>query len=107
MKTVDLIPAWGRILQGHKPFLSIEITKECPLQCPGCYAYGPDHLGGSTTLRELRDAKGEALVTGVLALVRRYRPLHVSIVGVSRWSGTVSWRFCYPNWRLWAWRSCW
>ncbi|MGO8816672.1 MAG: radical SAM protein [Terriglobia bacterium] len=81
MKTVDLIPAWGRILQGHKPFLSIEITKECPLQCPGCYAYGPDHLGGSTTLRELRDAKGEALVTGVLALVRRYRPLHVSIVG--------------------------
>ena len=81
MKTVDLIPAWGRILQGQKPFLSIEITKECPLQCPGCYAYGPDHLGGLATLRELRDAKGEALVAGVLGLVRRYRPLHVSIVG--------------------------
>jgi MoaA/NifB/PqqE/SkfB family radical SAM enzyme len=81
MKTVDLIPAWGRILQGQKPFLSIEITKECPLKCPGCYAYGPDHLGGAGTLRELSDTKGEALVAGVLGLVRRFRPLHVSIVG--------------------------
>jgi MoaA/NifB/PqqE/SkfB family radical SAM enzyme len=81
MKTVDLIPAWGRILRGQKPFLSIEITKECPLKCPGCYAYGPDHLGGSTTLRELRDARGADLVAGVLGLVRRFRPLHISIVG--------------------------
>jgi MoaA/NifB/PqqE/SkfB family radical SAM enzyme len=61
--------------------LSIEITKECPLQCPGCYAYGPNHLGPAHTLRELRDAKGEDLVAGVLALVRRFRPLHISIVG--------------------------
>jgi len=81
MKTLDLIPAWGRILRGHKPFLSIEITKECPLRCPGCYAYGPEHLGGSATLRDLRDTKGDDLVAGVLGLVRRYRPLHVSIVG--------------------------
>jgi MoaA/NifB/PqqE/SkfB family radical SAM enzyme len=81
MKNADLIPAWGRILRGRKPFLSIEITKECPLRCPGCYAYGPDHLGGAVPLRELRDSKGEALVAGVLALVRRFRPLHVSIVG--------------------------
>lgn len=81
MKTVDLIPAWGRVLRGQKPFLSIEITKECPLRCPGCYAYGPDHLGGTATLRDLRDAKGEDLVAGVLGLVRRFRPLHVSIVG--------------------------
>jgi MoaA/NifB/PqqE/SkfB family radical SAM enzyme len=81
MKNRDLIPAWGRILQGQKPFLSVEITKECPLKCPGCYAYGPDHLGGVGTLRELRDAKGEDLVAGVLGLVRRFRPLHVSIVG--------------------------
>lgn len=81
MKNVDLIPAWGRILKGHKPFLSIEITKECPLHCPGCYAYGPDHLGGAGSLRQLRDAKGDDLVAGVLGLVRRYRPLHVSIVG--------------------------
>ncbi|MGA2988352.1 MAG: radical SAM protein [Terriglobia bacterium] len=81
MRNIDLIPAWGRILQGQKPFLSIEITKECPLQCPGCYAYGPDHLGSAGPLRELRDAQGEALVAGVLGLVRRFRPLHVSIVG--------------------------
>ena len=81
MRNKDVIPAWGRILRGQKPFLSIEITKECPLQCPGCYAYGPDHLGGAGTLRQLTDAKGDQLVAGVLGLVRRFRPLHVSIVG--------------------------
>ena len=81
MKTIDLIPAWGRILRGQKPFLSLEITKECPLTCPGCYAYSPNHLGNAGSLRQLRDAKGEDLVSGVLSVVRRFRPLHVSIVG--------------------------
>lgn len=81
MKNLDVIPAWFRILHGQRPFLSIEITKECPLQCPGCYAYQTEHLGGGATLRELTDSKGEALVAGVLGLVRRFRPLHVSIVG--------------------------
>jgi organic radical activating enzyme len=81
MRNKDVIPAWGRVLRGQKPFLSIEITKECPLRCPGCYAYGPDHLGGAGTLRELSDAKGQDLVEGILGLVRRFRPLHVSIVG--------------------------
>ncbi len=81
MRNSDLIPAWGRVLKGQKPFLSVEITKECPLQCPGCYAYGSDHLGGTTTLRDLSDAKGDDLVSGILGLVRHYRPLHVSIVG--------------------------
>jgi MoaA/NifB/PqqE/SkfB family radical SAM enzyme len=81
LKNIDLIPAWGRILRGQKPFLSIEITKECPLTCPGCYAYGPEHLGAAGALRELRDSKGDALVAGVLGLVRRFRPLHISIVG--------------------------
>lgn len=61
--------------------LSIEITRECPLSCPGCYAYGDSHLGGETTLRELRDFRGDALVEGVLELVRRHRPMHVSLVG--------------------------
>src|SRR5262245_2175743 len=37
MKKSDLLRVWGRILQGHSPFLSLEITKECPLHCPGCY----------------------------------------------------------------------
>src|SRR2546426_2487223 len=76
-----VIPAWGRILAGYTPALSIEITRECPLRCPGCYAYGDDHLGGDLTLREVRDYKGQALIDGVLALIDRHRPLHVSIVG--------------------------
>src|SRR5258706_16259806 len=76
-----IMSAWGRILTGHIPSLSIEITRECPLHCPGCYAYGDDHLGGDITLREVRDFKGQELIDNVLALVDRHRPLHVSIVG--------------------------
>jgi MoaA/NifB/PqqE/SkfB family radical SAM enzyme len=81
MKLRGIVPAWSRILQGHRPFLSLEITKECPLRCPGCYAYEPEHLGESGPLRQLTDCKGEALVAGVLTLIRRLRPLHLSIVG--------------------------
>jgi MoaA/NifB/PqqE/SkfB family radical SAM enzyme len=76
-----IFSAWGRILAGYTPALSIEITRECPLRCPGCYAYGDDHLGGDVTLRDVRDFKGQELIDGVLALVDRHRPLHVSIVG--------------------------
>ena len=76
-----IFTSWGRILRGYSPSLSIEITRECPLRCPGCYAYGDDHLGGVTTLRQVRDFKGQALIDGVHALVDRYRPVHVSIVG--------------------------
>ncbi|MCL4846313.1 MAG: radical SAM protein [Acidobacteria bacterium] len=76
-----VVAAWGRILRGYRPNLSIEITRECPLRCPGCYAYGDTHLGGRQTLRELSDLKGDALVDGVLALVKRHKPLHVSLVG--------------------------
>ena len=61
--------------------LSIEITRECPLSCPGCYAYGETHLGGEVTLRELNDLRGEALIEGVLKLVRKHKPIHVSLVG--------------------------
>jgi MoaA/NifB/PqqE/SkfB family radical SAM enzyme len=76
-----ILPSWGRVLSGYTPALSIEITRECPLRCPGCYAYNDDHLGGDLTLREVRDFKGQELVDGVLALIDRHRPLHVSIVG--------------------------
>jgi organic radical activating enzyme len=76
-----IITAWGRILGGYAPAMSIEITRECPLHCPGCYAYGDDHLGGPLTLREVRDFKGQALIDGVLGLVKTHRPLHLSIVG--------------------------
>jgi len=77
----EVVTAWGRILGGFQPNLSIEITRECPLRCPGCYAYGDEHLGGGVVLRELADYKGQALVDGVLDLVRRMRPVHLSIVG--------------------------
>jgi MoaA/NifB/PqqE/SkfB family radical SAM enzyme len=81
MKTSDILPVWGRILRGHTPFLSIEITKECPLRCPGCYAYTPEHLGPVTTLRQLSDYRGQDLVTAAVAIVRRLRPVHISIIG--------------------------
>ncbi|MBZ5565782.1 MAG: radical SAM protein [Acidobacteriia bacterium] len=81
MKHTKIVPAWGMILRGHRPFLSIEITRECPLRCPGCYAYEPNHLQDNVPLRQLRDFQGEALIQGVLRVVRRYRPLHLSIVG--------------------------
>jgi sulfatase maturation enzyme AslB (radical SAM superfamily) len=77
----EVFQAWGRILTGYRPNLSIEITKECPLRCPGCYAYGDEHLGGNVTLRGLSDYKGDELVTRFMALIDRYQPLHVSIVG--------------------------
>ncbi len=76
-----IFPAWGRILRGYRPNLSIEITRECPLRCPGCYAYGDEHLGGGQTLRTLADLKGQALVDGILDTVRRFRPIHLSLVG--------------------------
>jgi MoaA/NifB/PqqE/SkfB family radical SAM enzyme len=66
---------------GYRPALSIEITRECPLRCPGCYAYGDEHLGGGVTLRQVSDYKGEALVTRFFKLVDEHKPLHVSIVG--------------------------
>jgi len=77
----DIIRCWGRILAGYRPELAIEVTRECPLQCPGCYAYAPEHVAGKLPLRSLSDLKGEALVDGVLRLVRQHRPLHVSLVG--------------------------
>ena len=81
VKTSEVIRAWGKILTGVRPSLSVEITRECPLQCPGCYAYDDAHLGGGATLRSLSDRKGQELIEGVLELVDRMRPLHLSIVG--------------------------
>jgi len=82
VKRSDVIRAWGRILTGRTPTLSIEITRECPLRCPGCYAYDENHLlAAGTTLRSVSDYKGDDLVDRVLALVDHHRPLHLSIVG--------------------------
>jgi MoaA/NifB/PqqE/SkfB family radical SAM enzyme len=78
----EIVQAWGRILGGYRPNLSIEITKECPLRCPGCYAYGDEHLGGGgVTLRGLSDFKGDELVKRFMAVIDEHKPLHVSIVG--------------------------
>ena len=81
METFHVLRAWRKILKGEHPSLSIEITRECPLKCPGCYAYDDAHLGGGRTLRELNDRRGQALVDGVLEVVDRLKPLHLSIVG--------------------------
>src|SRR5918999_900706 len=76
-----ILAAWGRILAGYRPALSIEITRECPLRCPGCYAYGDDHLGGDVTLRQVTDYTGQELIDRFFRLVERHKPLHLSIVG--------------------------
>lgn len=81
MKKSEVVHAWARILSGRAPSLSIEITKECPLRCPGCYAFDAAHLGGGTELRQLSDYKGDELVARVLALLDEHKPLHVSLVG--------------------------
>ena len=82
MKLSEVLRAWACILTGRAPSLSIELTRECPLRCPGCYAYEDTHLGlPGVTLRQLADFKGSALVKGVLRLIDKHRPLHVSLVG--------------------------
>jgi sulfatase maturation enzyme AslB (radical SAM superfamily) len=81
MEARSVIRAWGQILTGYRPNLSVEITRECPLRCPGCYAYGDTHLGGDVVLRQLSDFKGQDLVDGMLDIVRQHRPIHLSIVG--------------------------
>ncbi len=81
MRTSEVIRAWGKILRGEAPSLSIEITRECPLRCPGCYAYDAAHLGGGMTLRQVSDLKGQALIDGVLEVVDGLKPLHLSLVG--------------------------
>src|SRR5262245_53585632 len=76
-----VLEAWGRILSGHRPTLWCEITRECPMRCPGCYAYGDAHLGGDVTLRSLADYRGDELVDRFIRMIDARRPLHVSIVG--------------------------
>ena len=81
MKKWEIFPVWFRILQGYKPFLSIEITRECPLRCPGCYAYDENHLNNGKTLRQGSEFRGSDLVESVMTLVQQRRPKHLSIVG--------------------------
>jgi organic radical activating enzyme len=81
MKKWEIFPVWARILQGCRPFLSIELTRECPLKCPGCYAYDANHLNNGKVLKQSSEFRGNELVEGVLDLVHRLRPIHLSLVG--------------------------
>ena len=81
LKIIQVLRAWKSILGGSAPMLSIEVTRECPLSCPGCYAYGDAHLGGAINLRNLSDYHGDELVDGIVRLVKKHRPLHLSLVG--------------------------
>jgi len=82
MRISEALHVWAYILSGRTPSISIELTRECPLRCPGCYAYEDAHLGlPGITLRQLADFKGNALVQRTLCLIDEYRPLHVSLVG--------------------------
>lgn len=75
-----VLRAWGRILTGYTPSLSIEVTTKCPLSCPGCYAFHPDHVEGRP-LVSLDDHTGGEFVDRALALIDRERPLIVHLVG--------------------------
>jgi len=82
IRVKSLLQSWARILRGSAPTLSLEITKECPLRCPGCYAYEDAHLGpDAVNLRSLSDFKGDELISRTLRLVEKYKPMHLSIVG--------------------------
>jgi MoaA/NifB/PqqE/SkfB family radical SAM enzyme len=80
LRIKPVLQTWGRTLRGRVPSLSIEITRECPLRCPGCYAYEDAHLG-TTNLRSLSDFKGQELIGRVLDVMNKHKPLHLSIVG--------------------------
>jgi sulfatase maturation enzyme AslB (radical SAM superfamily) len=77
----DIFPAWLRIARGYRPFLSIEMTRECPLNCPGCYAHAPGHSSRAESAETLTEYRGDELVERVMSLIGLYRPLHVSLVG--------------------------
>jgi organic radical activating enzyme len=80
IRSREVLRAWGRILRGYRPVLSIEITTACPLSCPGCYAFQPAHVSGAP-LKSLNDLQGDALVGGILQLVHREKPIVLYLVG--------------------------
>src|SRR6266404_3271087 len=106
MTRSDIIPAWGQVLRGRRPLLSIEITKECPLRCPGCYAYESNHVSLGVGLRQLADYRGQDLVDRVLQLARRYRPLSRLWVA-NLWCDIGSLTSCFRRLRRWELKSSW
>ncbi len=56
MRPANFITAWDKILRRRIPLLSVEITRECPLRCPGCYPYGDNHFADGAKLADLTDS---------------------------------------------------
>ena len=84
MKKSEVIQAWSKILGGRPPSLSIEITKECPLQCPRVLRIWMRRISRrfDSTASIFSDFQGRhQLVSRVLALIDEHKPLHVSLVG--------------------------
>ena len=81
---------WGRILTGRQPNLSIEITRECPLRCPGCYAFGEAHLGGDVTLRDSRTTAATSSSSGSYTSSTRAIPCTCPSSAASRSSAIAS-----------------
>ena len=80
MEIRQIFPAWRMILEGRRPFLAVELTRHCPLRCPGCYASSPGHEGAPEA-KNGTELHGAGLVEGVFDLTRKLRPLHLSLVG--------------------------
>ncbi|MGW8178267.1 MAG: 4Fe-4S cluster-binding domain-containing protein [bacterium] len=80
MKHSRIFKAWRQILLGRRPALAIEITNKCPLSCPGCYAYQPNHVSGNG-LKSFSDYSGGELVDRVLNLLDARRPQGLFLVG--------------------------
>lgn len=80
MKHSRIFRAWGQILLGRKPVLAIELTNKCPLSCPGCYAYQPNHVSGNG-LESISEYRGDELVDRVLGLLDARRPHGLFLVG--------------------------
>jgi hypothetical protein len=105
MTKSDILRVWGRVLRGYRPFLSLEITKECPLHCPGCYAYSPEHLGPLMTMWQPADYRGDELANATLAVsppaagahvivggepLVRYRELSEPLPRLTAWGGSAT-----------------
>jgi hypothetical protein len=54
-----VLTAWGRILAGYQPALSMKSRASARFAVP-VLAYGDDHLGGDVTLAKCATSKGQA-----------------------------------------------
>ena len=108
MKKSEVLNAWASILAGQKPSLSIEITRECPLRCPGCYAYEPEHLGtGGSRCANCLITKGTTWSAGCWRSSIGSGPSISPWLAATPWFATASWRFFCPSSRAAAFTCSW